>query len=238
MIACCCHVCTSPHKKDKRLRSSVLIESATTTLVIDTTPDFRYQMLRAGVKKLDAVLYTHPHKDHIAGMDDVRAYNFFQHQPMPVFANSLTIDALKREFAYVFAEKKYPGIPHVELNKINDQPFLIGDIEVTPVWVWHLKMPVLAFRFGHFTYITDANKIETNELEKIRGTKTLVVNALRKEPHISHYTLQQAIALSKELQVEQAYFTHISHQLGNHHEVEAQLPAGVHLAYDGLILNV
>ncbi len=238
MVACHCHVCTSPHPEDKRLRSSILVQSATTTVVVDTTPDFRYQMLRGGVDSLDAVLFTHPHKDHIAGLDDVRAYNFFQHKAMPVYANGLTIDALKREFAYAFADTKYPGIPSLELNCITLEPFTIGDIPVVPILVWHLKMPVLGFRFGHFTYITDANKIDPPELDKIRGTTTLVVNALRKESHISHYTLDQAIALAQTLEVDQAYFTHISHQLGRHDAIEAELPGSVHLAYDGLVLNV
>ncbi len=238
MIGCNCVVCTSGDKKDIRLRSSILVQSATTTIVVDTTPDFRYQMLRAGVKKLDAVLYTHPHKDHIAGMDDVRAFNFFQKTSIPVYANRLTIEALKREFAYVFADKKYPGVPDIELKEINLEPFTIGDIPVVPVLVWHLKMPVLGFRFGSFTYITDANKIDIVEKEKLLGTKVLVVNALRKEPHISHYTLHEAIALARELNVTEAYFTHISHQLGLHAGIENELPPGIHLAYDGLVLKI
>ena len=238
MVACHCAVCTSPHREDKRLRSSILVRSATTTIVIDTTPDFRYQMLRAGVNNLDAVLFTHPHKDHIAGMDDVRAYNFFQHKPMPVYANQMTIDALKREFAYAFDDAKYPGVPDLQMNCITLEPFTVGDIPVVPILVWHLRMPVLGFRFGSFTYITDANKIEPPEMEKIRGSKTLVVNALRKERHISHYALDQAISLAGALEVEQAYFTHISHQLGRHGIIEAELPPGVHLAYDGLVLDI
>ena len=171
MIACNCRVCTSANKKDKRLRSSILVESASTAFVVDTTPDFRYQMLRAGVKELDAVLFTHPHKDHLAGLDDVRAYNFFQQKPMEVFANELTQEAIRREFAYAFAEKKYPGIPEISLNNIPGSPFHIGDIPVIPIPVWHLHMPVLGFRFGRFTYITDANKIETGEREKIKGSE-------------------------------------------------------------------
>ncbi len=238
MIACGCAVCTSTDKKDKRLRSSILVQSQTTTIVVDTTPDFRYQMLRAGVKKLDGVLFTHPHKDHVAGMDDVRAYNFFQKAPMQVYANQLTIEALMREFAYAFADKKYPGIPQIELNAIDMEPFLIGDISVVPILVWHLKMPVLGFRFGNFTYITDANRIDATEKEKIKGSKVLVVNALRKEKHISHYTLNEAVELVKELSICQAYFIHISHQLGRHTDVENDLPPGMHLAYDGLELNV
>jgi phosphoribosyl 1,2-cyclic phosphate phosphodiesterase len=237
MIACECEVCRSTDPKDKRLRSSILVESAKTRFVVDTTPDFRYQMLRQQVKHLDAVLFTHPHKDHIAGLDDVRAYNFHQEQPMPIYANQMTIDALMREFAYAFADKKYPGVPNLELNSIGMESFFIGDIPVQPILVWHLKMPVFGFRFGDFTYITDANRIEENEKEKIKGSKVMVLNALRKEKHISHYTLDEATALVEELKVPEAYFTHISHQLGKHAEIEAALPEGVHLGFDGLVIN-
>jgi phosphoribosyl 1,2-cyclic phosphate phosphodiesterase len=238
MIACECAVCTSADKKDKRLRSSILVESHNTKFVIDTTPDFRYQMLRGNVKTLDAVLFTHPHKDHIAGLDDVRAYNYIQQQPMQIYANQMTIDALMREFAYAFADKKYPGVPNLELNTITLEPFSIGDINITPIEVWHMKMPVLGFRFGDFTYITDANRIEESEKEKIRGSRILVVNALRKEKHISHYNLEEAIELVQELKVPTAYFTHISHQLGKHQEIEKRLPNGIHLGYDGLVVEV
>lgn len=238
MIGCQCEVCTSTDKRDNRLRSSIMVESATTTIVVDTTPDFRYQMLRARVKKLDAVLFTHPHKDHVAGLDDVRAFNYFQEAPMQVFANQMTIDALMREFAYAFADKKYPGVPNLDLNTIALDPFVIGDIPVTPILVWHLKMPVWAFRFGSFTYVTDANKIEEAEKEKIWGSSTIVLNALRKEKHISHFALSEAVALVQELQIPTAYFTHISHQLGLHATVEADLPDGILLAYDGLQLKL
>ena len=234
MIACECAVCTSTDGKDKRLRSSILVESENTRLVVDTTPDFRYQMLRENVKRLDAVLFTHPHKDHIAGLDDVRAFNFFQEQAMQVYANQMTIDALMREFAYAFADKKYPGVPNLELNTIALEPFMIGDIPVIPIEVWHLKMPVYGFRFGDFTYITDANRIEAPEKEKIKGSKILVVNALRREKHISHYNLEEAVGLVQELKIPQAYFTHISHQLGRHEEIEKRLPQGIHLGHDGL----
>ena len=238
MIACDCYVCTSPDKKDKRLRSSILVESAHTRLVVDTTPDFRYQMLRANVKQLDAVLFTHPHKDHIAGLDDVRAFNYFQESAMQVYANQMTVDALMREFAYAFADKKYPGVPNLDLNTIGLEEFSIGNIPIIPFQVWHLKMPVYGFRFGDFSYITDANRIEESEKEKIRGSKIMVVNALRKEKHISHYTLDEAVTLVRELEVPEAYFTHISHQLGRHQEVESRLPQGIHLGFDGLVLEI
>ncbi|RYY94324.1 MAG: MBL fold metallo-hydrolase [Chitinophagaceae bacterium] len=236
MIACSCEVCTSKDPRDNRLRSALLVRSATTTLVVDTGPDFRYQMLRAGVQNLDGVVFTHPHKDHIAGLDDVRAFNYFQDAAMQLYANQMTNEALMREFAYAFADKRYPGVPQLELNTIDTDPFVVGDIPVTPVGVWHLHMPVLGFRFGDFTYITDANRIDESEKQKIRGSKVLVVNALRREPHISHYSLDEAIALTRELGIPKAYFTHISHQLGRHADVEAELPEGIHLAYDGLEL--
>ena len=232
MIACPCPVCSSTDAKDKRLRSSILVESETTSIVVDTTPDFRYQMLRSEVKKLDAVLFTHPHKDHVAGLDDIRAYNYFQKQAMKVFANPLTQDALKKEFSYIFSEFKCPGIPDINLFDIGNEPFIIGDIPVIPFTVWHLKMPVLGFRFGDFTYITDANRIDEAEKAMISGSKTIVLNALRHEKHISHFNLQEAVDLVQELNIPQAYFTHISHQLGKHEDINPILPPGIRLAYD------
>lgn len=237
MIGCHCEVCASTDQKDKRLRSSVLIESPKIKLVIDTTPDFRTQMLRINNDTLNAVLFTHPHKDHIGGLDDIRPYNYFMQQPMDVYANSMTTEALMREFAYAFADKKYPGIPEINLVTIDEQPFQIGDIPVTPIRVWHHKMPVFGYRLGDFTYITDANRIEDSEKEKIKGSKIMVVNALRREQHISHYTVDEATALVNELQVPQAYFTHLSHQLGKHNEVNATLPDHIRLAYDGLAIE-
>lgn len=236
MIVCECAVCKSINPKDNRLRCSILVESATTSFVIDTTPDFRFQMLRQNVKKLDAVLFTHPHKDHIAGLDDVKAFNYFSKKPMEVYANSLTEEALKREFAYVFSDKKYPGIPEINLNTIDSTPFYIGDILVTPILVWHLRMPVFGYRIGNFTYITDANRIEDEEMDKIKGTAIFVINALRKEAHISHFTLDEAIQIAQSLKIPTTYFTHISHQLGKQEDVDATLPTGMQLAYDGLQL--
>jgi phosphoribosyl 1,2-cyclic phosphate phosphodiesterase len=238
MIGCDCEVCTSTDKKDKRLRSSILVQSAKTTLVVDTGPDFRYQMLREKVKHLDAVVFTHPHKDHMAGLDDIRAYNYLIKRPMDVYADSLTEEALRRDFYYAFSDTKYPGIPELNLNTINMEPFVVGDIPITPVLVWHLKMPVMGFRFGKFTYITDANQIEDREKDKIRGSEVIVLNALRRQKHISHFNLDEAVAMVQELKVPLAYFTHISHQLGKHAEVEAELPEGIHLAYDGLVLDL
>lgn len=238
MIACHCKVCKSINQKDKRLRSSILIQSAETTVVIDTTPDFRYQMLRIGNEKLDAVLITHAHKDHTGGLDDVRAYNYFQKKEMQVFATEATQAALKCEYHYAFEEVKYPGVPQIILNTISDKPFYVNELKVMPIKVWHHYMPVVGFRLDDFTYITDANKIDDNQKELIKGSKILVLNALRKEKHISHFTLNEAIALVDELQIPCAYFTHISHQMGLHEEVEKELPTHIHLAYDGLTLEI
>jgi len=238
MIGCDCYVCSSPDKKDKRLRSSIMVQSKKTTLVVDAGPDFRYQMLRAKVNHLDAIVLTHPHKDHVAGLDDVRAYNFFSGASMQVFANEMTQEVLIREFPYAFADKKYPGVPQIDLNSIAMDPFRVGDIDVIPITVWHLKMPVMGFRFGNFTYITDANKIESQEKEKILGSQVLVLNTLRKEKHISHFSLNEAIALAQELNIPQTYFTHMSHQMGRHAEINKELPPGTSLSHDGLVINV
>jgi phosphoribosyl 1,2-cyclic phosphate phosphodiesterase len=238
MIGCQCEVCVSKDPKDNRLRSSIMVTSSTTSLVVDTTPDFRYQMLRTNTRHVDAIVFTHPHKDHIAGLDDIRAFNFFSRKPMELFANSLTEEALRRDFYYAFAERKYPGVPEINLNLITTDPFKVGDIPVQPIEVWHMKMPVLGFRFGKFTYITDANKLDNDAKEKVRGSEVMVLNALRKEPHISHFSLSEAISLVKELGVPKAYFTHISHQLGLHEEISRELPEGIELAYDGLSLNI
>jgi len=237
MIACDCLVCSSEDPRDKRLRSSILVRSATTTLVVDTGPDFRYQMLRKKVRHLDAVLFTHPHKDHLAGLDDIRAYNHFGQKPMQVFADSLTEEALRRDFYYAFSETRYPGIPELQLQTITESAFWVGDIPVQPIQVWHHRMPVLGFRFGHFTYITDANRIEEEEMQKIRGSRVLVLNALRKEEHLSHFTLSQAVSLIEQLEVPKGYLTHLSHQMGLHASVSDELPATVELSYDGMELS-
>lgn len=237
MIGCQCEVCTSANPKDNRLRSSILVQSAKTTLVVDTGPDFRYQMLRQKVTKLDAVLFTHPHKDHLAGLDDIKAFNFFMRKPIDVYADSMTEEAVRRDFYYAFTDTKYPGIPELNMNTISLEPFTVGDIPVTPIVVWHLKMPVLGFRFGKFTYITDANRIDEPELQKIRGSEVMVLNALRKQKHVSHFNLEEAIELVSSLKVPEAYFTHISHQMGLHDVIEAELPEQIHLAWDGMVLE-
>ena len=238
MIACKCEVCISKNKKDNRLRSSILIRSEKTSVVVDTTPDFRYQMLRSDVKHVDAILFTHSHKDHIAGLDDIKAYNFISQRPMPLYVSDETAEALQRDFYYAFAEKKYPGIPELDLNIVDSNPFPLFDMNVIPIQVKHMNMHVLGFRLGNFTYITDANHIEESEKNKIRGSEVLVLNALRKEKHLSHFTLQEAIDLATELDIPTTYFTHISHQMGLHDEVSKLLPRGMFLAYDGLVIHV
>jgi phosphoribosyl 1,2-cyclic phosphate phosphodiesterase len=238
MIACDCKVCRSTNSKDKRLRSSIMVETSTTRIVIDTTPDFRTQMLNEKVKTLDAAVFTHSHKDHVAGLDDIRAFNYFQKKPIDIFATEATQAALKKEFSYVFADYKYPGIPDLILHTIQEDEFTIGDISITPISVLHLNMPVLGFRIADFVYITDANYISPAEKEKLIGAKVILLNALRREKHISHFTLEEACALADECNIEQAYFTHISHQLGLHDAVNASLPPNKQLGFDGMTIQL
>lgn len=237
LIACDCKVCTSADERDKRLRSAVLIQKNEKNIVIDSGPDFRQQMLRCGIKHLDALVFTHAHKDHLAGMDDVRGFNFRMKKPIRIFCDERVEKQMRNEFHYIFSTEKYPGIPDVDINRIDKTSFDIDDIRVQTIEVMHYKLPVLGFRFDDFVYITDANFISDVEKEKIKGCHTLVLNALRKEPHISHFTLQEALDLIAEIKPQKAYLTHISHQLGLAATVEAELPPNVHLAYDGLQLS-
>jgi phosphoribosyl 1,2-cyclic phosphate phosphodiesterase len=234
IIACNCAVCQSNDPRDKRLRSSVLVEKNGFQIVIDTGPDFRQQMLREKVEKLDAVVFTHEHKDHLAGFDDIRGFNWREKKPMEVYGNMNVEFALKRDFHYAFGESKYPGVPKLNLHVIDKEPFKIGPLEIRPIEVMHYKLPVLGFRIEDFTYITDANFISDSEKEKIKGSRILVLNALKKSEHISHFSLNEAIDLAKELHVEKTYFTHISHQMGFHSEVSKDLPVDIELAYDEL----
>jgi phosphoribosyl 1,2-cyclic phosphate phosphodiesterase len=238
VIACECSVCTSTSPYDSRLRVSVLIEVEGKTFVIDTGPDFRYQMLRAGVKDLDGILITHEHKDHVAGLDDVRAFNYKQKKAMNVYAHKRVHETLEREFHYAFADFKYPGVPLINLRGITNEPFEVEGVLITPIEVMHYLLPVHGFRIKDFTYITDAKTIADKEKEKIKGSKVLVVNALQKDAHISHFTLDEAIDFALEMGIEKTYFTHISHRMGRHDDVKKELPEGVELAYDGLVLNL
>lgn len=238
VIACDCEVCSSSDAHDKRLRSSILLQVDGKVIVIDSGPDFRYQMLRAKVKHLDAILFTHEHKDHIAGMDDIRAFNYRQNNAIDVFATTRVQTALKREFAYVFDEHKYPGIPEINLHTIALEPFQLGGIRIMPIEVMHYKLPILAYRIKDFTYITDAKTISKIERQKILGTKTLVINALQMEKHISHFTIEEAIEFARGIGAEKTYFTHISHRLGLHQLTSSYLPKNMQLAYDGLVLDL
>ncbi|UZR94534.1 MBL fold metallo-hydrolase [Chondrinema litorale] len=231
-------VCLSIDFRDKRLRSSILIENDDQTFVIDTGPDFRQQMLRERIKKLDAVIFTHQHKDHTAGLDDIRSFYFKQEKDMPVYAKKEVIEQLKMEFAYMFAQFKYPGVASLDIHEINNEPFRIGSTTFTPIEVLHYKLPIYGYRIKDFTYITDAKYIDDKELEKVNGSKILVLNTLQHDPHISHLTLSEALEIIKKVDVEQVYLTHISYKLGFHAEVSKELPEGVHLAYDGLKLNI
>ncbi len=238
VISCKCEVCQSQDHKDKRLRTSLLLSIEGKNIVIDTGPDFRQQMLRENVDHLEAVVFTHEHKDHIAGMDDIRAFNFSSKKPMEIYASDLVEIGLKKEFHYVFADFKYPGIPQVNLHKIVDQPFDVVGEKFTPINVMHYKLPVKAFRIRNFAYITDANFIEDKEFDKLRGIDYLVINALRKTTHISHFNLAEALEIIKELKPKKAYLTHISHLMGKHKEVSKELPNNVFIAYDGLQLEM
>lgn len=238
VIACDCKVCTSLDFRDKRSRTSIHIEVDDLSINIDTGPDFRQQMLRERIKKLDCILFTHEHKDHTAGMDDVRSFNFKQKMDMPVYARDSVIEQLKREFSYVFAEKKYPGVPRIKPIEITNQSFNIGNTSIIPIEVLHYKLPVFGYRIKDFTYITDANYISDQELEKVMGTKILVLNALQKEDHISHFTLEQAVALAEKVGADQTYFTHMSHKMGLHDEVSQELPDSIAFAWDGLTISL
>lgn len=238
VIACTCEVCTSLDFRDKRLRTSVHIAIDNKSFVIDSGPDFRQQMLREYVQRLDAVIFTHAHRDHTSGLDDVRAYNFKQNMDMPVYGTHDVLEQLKAEYDYIFANRNYPGLPRLDLIEITEQVFFIDKIKITPLPVMHLKLPVLGFRFGNFSYITDANFISDSTIEKLAGTEVLVLNVLQHEKHISHFNLQEALVMVEKIKPKKTYFTHISHKLGLHAEVSKKIPEGVSLAYDGLQIEV
>ncbi len=234
VIGCTCEVCRSLDFRDKRLRTSILIEAQDHTFVVDTGPDFRQQMLREQVKRLDAVIFTHAHRDHTAGLDDVRAYNYMQQSDMPVYGSEAVLEQLRVEYAYAFVEKTYPGIPRLNLHSIDGLPFSINGVSFLPLPVMHLHMPVNGFRIGNFSYITDANYIPPDTLTKLNGTEILVLNALQREQHISHFNLDEALQIVEEIRPRHTFLTHISHRMGLHADVEKELPDDVSLAFDGL----
>ena len=237
VIACSCEVCKSVDLRDRRLRSSVMIEWDNYSYIIDTGPDFRQQMLREGILTLDGVLLTHEHKDHIAGLDDIRAFNYFMKKPIPVYATEIVQNALMREFPYVFDENPYPGAPQIDLHTLNLSPFELQGYSVVPIEVQHYLIPVLGFRFGSLAYVTDAHFIKEEEKNKLYGLDILIINALRHQKHVSHFNLEEALALINELKPKKAYLTHLSHQIGLHEALEKMLPAHVKPAYDGLVLE-
>lgn len=238
LIGCQCPVCRSVDFRDKRLRTSAHIAVAGKSFVIDTGPDFRQQVLRLGLLQLDAVLFTHEHKDHTAGLDELRAYNFLSGQDIPVYGRASVLRQLEREFDYIFAEFKYPGVPRIVTHAIRNEPFTVQGVPITPIDVLHHKLPVFGYRIGDFTYLTDLNHISDRELDKVRGTQVLVLDALRPEPHLSHFTLSEALALVERIRPERTYLTHISHQMGLHREVNPTLPPSVKLGYDGLQIKL
>lgn len=240
VIACDCEVCVSLDSKDKRLRSSIMISHLGKNYVIDSGPDFRQQMLRENVKSLEAIIFTHEHKDHIAGLDDVRAFNFKQKKDMPIYCSKNVEIALRNEFHYCFSNNNYPGIPRLELIRITkDASFTIeDDITFIPIEVLHYEMPVLGFRIGDFAYITDAKTISDEEIAKLKGVKTIIVNALRREEHISHFNLNEALDFIKKINPEKAYLTHVSHLFGKHSDILLELPSNVSVAYDGLKISI
>lgn len=239
VIGCQCKVCLSDDHHDHRLRSSLFVRYHDLDIVIDAGPDFRQQMLRAGQQHLDAILLTHEHNDHVAGLDDVRPFNFRQQRDMPIYAEAHVLGEITSRFAYAFDDHPYPGAPRFDRIRIQpEHPFQVSTQFIQPIRVWHGSMPVIGFRMGELTYVTDAKTIPEEEVDKIRGTRVLILNALRQEPHSTHLHLEAAIALAKEVGAERTYFTHISHSLGMHHEVSGSLPDGCLLAYDDLTINV
>lgn len=237
VIACDCNTCLSSDEHDKRLRTSLLLETEDTSLVIDAGPDFRQQMLREHITRLDAILLTHEHKDHIAGLDDVRAFNYKSQDAIDIFSEERVQKVLKKDYSYVFSEYQYPGIPKMRLNPIPDEGFTVKKLQIVPVRVFHYRLPVYGFRIGNFAYITDANYIPEESKERLYGVKYLVVNALRKEKHISHFSLREAVDFIREISPKKAFITHISHQMGLHKDVSKELPSEIILAYDGLSLS-
>jgi phosphoribosyl 1,2-cyclic phosphate phosphodiesterase len=238
VITCDCPVCTSSDPRDVRFRTSVMIEVDNRTFVIDCGPDFRFQMLREKVQNLDAVIFTHEHRDHIAGLDDIRAFNYVLNKKIDIYGTKKVMDTIVVEFPYIFSSERYFGAPQLAIHLIDDKPFTINDIEFIPIRVLHEKCEVLGFRMGDFTYITDASYIADKEKEKIKGSRVIVLNALRNSRHVSHFSVGEAVEILQDLKPEAAYLTHLSHFVGLHEEVNSRLPGNIQLAYDGLKIMI
>lgn len=237
MIGCGCDVCRSSDPRDKRLRSSVLVEHEGLTILVDAGQDFRYQMLRAGISHVDAILLTHNHKDHTGGLDDIRAFNYLEKKATQIYCEKYVEDSLRMEYSYAFAEKKYPGAPEWDVHIIDENPFRINGVEIIPIRGRHYRLPVLGYRFGDIAYCTDMNHIPEEEFEKLRGLKHFIINTVRRGHHISHFSLEAAIAIAQRVGAEQTWLTHLSHQLPRHEELAAELPADIRPAYDGLVIE-
>ena len=238
IIGCTCPVCTSTDERDHRLRTSALVEVDGLNILIDAGPDLRQQLLRCGVTRLDALLMTHEHKDHTGGIDDVRPINFLMKQPLNIFGQPRVMKAIHNDYAYAFATEQYPGVPQLVLNPIQPEPFEVKGVEVIPVKVRHMTLPIFGYRIRNFAYITDASFISETEKKKLKGVKVLVINALRREQHYSHFNLEQALAVIDEVKPERAYLTHVSHRLGKYVEVSAELPENVFLGIDNQLIEV
>jgi len=238
IIGCTCPVCTSTDERDHRLRTSALVEVDGLNILIDAGPDLRQQLLRCGVTRLDALLMTHEHKDHTGGIDDVRPINFLMKQPLNIYGQPRVMKAIRNDYSYAFATEQYPGVPQLVLNSIQPEPFEVKGVEVIPVKVRHMTLPIFGYRICNFAYITDASFISETEKKKLKGVKVLVINALRREQHYSHFNLEQALAVIDEVKPERAYLTHVSHRLGKYVEVSAELPENVFLGIDNQVIEV
>lgn len=239
VIACHCNVCRSSDERDTRLRTSALLTTDNNSnILFDIGPDFRQQMLHHSVEHLDAILITHAHRDHVGGLDDIRSFNYVQHSKMNVYLNNEAKTALLRDYRYIFENHQFPGLPEADLHEVGAEPFLAAGETVMPIRAMHKDLPILGYRIRNFAYITDANYIAPSEMEKLKGVEILVINALRKAKHFSHYSLPEALEVIGQIQPKQAYITHISHEMGLHSEVEKELPDGVHQAYDNLQIDI
>ncbi len=238
IIGCTCPVCTSTDERDHRLRTSALVEVDGLNILIDAGPDLRQQLLRCGVTRLDALLMTHEHKDHTGGIDDVRPINFLMKQPLNIYGQPRVMKAIRNDYSYAFATEQYPGVPQLVLNPIQPEPFEVKGVEVIPVKVRHMTLPIFGYRIRNFAYITDASFISETEKKKLKGVKVLVINALRREQHYSHFNLEQALAIIDEIKPERAYLTHVSHRLGKYVDVSPELPQNVFLGIDNQVIEV